>query len=88
MIRLHITAEGQTEQVFAKTVLTPHLAPFNVFVDARCVLTSKDKRAAKGIPWRFVELRQGEEGYSELAEGGQSPRVSIHHDVRPICFAR
>ena len=47
MIRLHITAEGQTEQAFAKRVLVPHLAGFDVFVDARCVLTSKDKRAAR-----------------------------------------
>lgn len=47
MIRLHITAEGQTEQRFAKDVLAPHLSRFDVFVDARCVLTSKDKRMAK-----------------------------------------
>lgn len=47
MIRLHITAEGQTEQAFVKIVLAPWLAQFNVFADARCVLTSKDKRAAK-----------------------------------------
>ena len=47
MIRLHITAEGQTEQEFARRVLTPHLTTFNVFADARCVLTSKDKRAAR-----------------------------------------
>mgnify|MGYP000908499211 CR=1 FL=1 len=47
MIRLHITAEGQTEQAFAKTVLAPHLAKFDVFVDTRCVLTSKHRRAAK-----------------------------------------
>ncbi|OQX29056.1 MAG: hypothetical protein B0D92_05810 [Spirochaeta sp. LUC14_002_19_P3] len=47
MIRLHITAEGQTEQAFVRTVLEPHLANFNVFVDARCVLTSKDKRPVK-----------------------------------------
>lgn len=47
MIRLHITAEGQTEQAFAKIVLTPQLASFHVFVDARCVLTSKDKRASR-----------------------------------------
>ncbi|WPD22893.1 MAG: hypothetical protein SD837_22265 [Candidatus Electrothrix scaldis] len=39
MIRLHITAEGQTEQSFAGKVLAPHLAGFGVFVDARCVLT-------------------------------------------------
>lgn len=47
MIRLHVTAEGQTEQAFVRSVLAPHLAQFNVFVDARCVLISKDKRAAK-----------------------------------------
>ena len=47
MIRLHVTAEGHTEQAFVKTILAPHLAGFNVFVDARCVLTSKDKRGAK-----------------------------------------
>ncbi|MDD4019996.1 DUF4276 family protein [Oligosphaera ethanolica] len=47
MIRLHITAEGQTEQEFAKKVLNPHLALFDVYVDARCVLTSKDKRASR-----------------------------------------
>jgi hypothetical protein len=47
MIRLHITAEGQTEQNFTKKILTPHLAEYHIFTDARCVLTSKDKRAAK-----------------------------------------
>lgn len=46
MIRLHITAEGQTELNFAKKVLAPHLAQFNVFVYPRSVLTSKDKRTA------------------------------------------
>lgn len=47
MIRLHITAEGHTEQAFVKTILAPHLAVYGVYADARCVLTSKDKRAAK-----------------------------------------
>ena len=47
MIRLHITAEGQTEKAFVDQVLTPHLAHFDVYTDVRCVLTSKDKRAAK-----------------------------------------
>jgi len=43
MIRLHIITEGQTEQNFVKSVLQEHLAGFNVFVNARSVLTSKDK---------------------------------------------
>ncbi|MBF0176730.1 MAG: DUF4276 family protein [Magnetococcales bacterium] len=47
MIRLHVTAEGQTEKAFVKAVLAPHLANHKVFADARCVLTSKDKRAGK-----------------------------------------
>jgi len=47
MIRLHITAEGQTEQNFVKRILAPHLASFQVFVDARCVLTSKDKLTSR-----------------------------------------
>jgi len=47
LTRLHVTAEGQTEESFAKNILAAHLAPLNVFADARSVLTSKDKRAAK-----------------------------------------
>ena len=47
MIRLHVTAEGQTEQAFVKQLLAPHLAEYGVVTDARCVLTSKDKRAAR-----------------------------------------
>jgi hypothetical protein len=47
IIRLHITAEGQTEQAFVKNVISPHLAAFNIFTDARSVLTSKDKKAHK-----------------------------------------
>jgi len=47
MIRLHVTAEGQTEQAFVKKVLAVHLAFQQVYADARCVLTSKDKRAGK-----------------------------------------
>lgn len=42
-IRLHITAEGQSEERFAKDTLVNHLSVFNVFPDVRCVLTSKDK---------------------------------------------
>ncbi len=47
MIRLHVTVEGQTEKAFVDIVLAPYLAGFDVYADARCVLTSKDKRAAK-----------------------------------------
>jgi len=47
MIRLHVTVEGQTEQSFVKKALTTHLGEYGVYADARAVLTSKDKRAAK-----------------------------------------
>ena len=54
MIRLHVIAEGQTEQNFVKRILAPHLALLNITAFARCVLTSKDKGAAKeyrgGVP--------------------------------------
>lgn len=49
-IRLHITAEGQTEERFVNRVLVPHLVPHSVWADVRCVLTSKDKRA--GVEYR------------------------------------
>lgn len=47
MIRLHITAEGQTEQRFVNEVLRPHLAGFEVYANVRCVLTSKDNRSSR-----------------------------------------
>ena len=44
-MRLHITAEGQTEERFVTEVLAPYLGDQAVWADSRCVLTSKDKRA-------------------------------------------
>jgi hypothetical protein len=44
-MRLHITAEGQTEERFVKQVLSPYLGERAVWADARSVLTSKNKRA-------------------------------------------
>ena len=46
-IRLHVTSEGQTEEAFVKRILARHLGAFNVFADARSVLTSRDKKAHK-----------------------------------------
>lgn len=43
MIRLHIIAEGQAELNFAKKMLAPYLAVFNIFVDARAVMTSRNR---------------------------------------------
>lgn len=41
MVRLHIVAEGQTEETYVNTELSVHLANFNVFADVRCVQTSR-----------------------------------------------
>ncbi len=49
-MRLHITTEGQTEERFVKNIIAPYLGERMVWTDARCVLTSKDKRA--GIAYR------------------------------------
>jgi len=49
-IRLHITAEGQTEERFVKEVLAPYLVERAVWADARCVLTSKNNRL--GVEYR------------------------------------
>lgn len=43
MTRLHIIAEGQTEQKFVREVLAPYLWSLNIVTDSRCVLTSRDK---------------------------------------------
>lgn len=75
MIRLHITAEGQTEQRFAKMVLAPHLCPYQVFVDARCVLTSRNKRQGK-------EYRGGLVSYARAKEDIQR---WLKEDKQPEC---
>ncbi|HOG51106.1 MAG TPA: DUF4276 family protein [Lentisphaeria bacterium] len=58
MIRLHITAEGHAEQAFVRKVFAPHLALFGIAVDARCVLTSKDNRAAKEYRGGLLSYRK------------------------------
>ena len=40
-IRLNFVVEGQTEEAFVKQILSPYLAGFEVWVQARCVLTSR-----------------------------------------------
>ena len=49
-IRLHVTAEGTTEERFVKDVLAPYLGERQVWADARCVLTSKNNRL--GVEYR------------------------------------
>ncbi|MEO5376473.1 MAG: DUF4276 family protein [Magnetococcus sp. DMHC-6] len=46
VIRLHVTAEGPTEELFVNKILVDHLGDFNVSTDVRAVLTSKDNKAS------------------------------------------
>lgn len=46
-IRLHIIAEGQTEEKFVKHTLSEHLGSFQISTDVRRVFVSRDKRHAK-----------------------------------------
>jgi len=57
--RLHITAEGQTEESFVKNTLTDFLGDYNISTDVRCVLTSKDKHR------RDIEYRGGITNYAK-----------------------
>ena len=41
MMRLHVTAEGRTEEAFVNRTLAPHLVKFGVYADVRCVTTSR-----------------------------------------------
>lgn len=44
MRRLHVLAEGQTEEAFVNQVLAPHLAGHGVVADVRCVTTRRDRQ--------------------------------------------
>lgn len=74
-IRLHVTAEGPTEASFVKNILAGHLALSHVFADARTVLTSKDKKAAK-------EYRGGLVSYQKAKADIQT---WMKEDNRPEC---
>jgi hypothetical protein len=43
-VRLHFIVEGQTEETFVNRVITPHLATYSIWGDARCVMTSRKHR--------------------------------------------
>lgn len=45
MIRLHIIAEGQTEEEFVNTILTEHLGYFNISTDVHCITTKRTKNS-------------------------------------------
>ncbi len=49
MARLHVIAEGQSEETFIKRVLAPHLWNFDVWPDVTLVTTSRKKRKKGGV---------------------------------------
>ena len=44
MVRIHLFVEGQTEQTFADTVLKPHLANFDVFMQKPVLIAHAHKK--------------------------------------------
>jgi len=78
MIRLHITAEGQTEERFVNSLLVPHLSRYDVFPDVRCVLTSKDNRGNH-------EYRGGFRRHSAYATVKRDIMAWIKEDNNPEC---
>jgi hypothetical protein len=48
MIRLHVIAEGQTEETFVNRVLASHLGGFEISTDVHCITTSRQR----GRPFR------------------------------------
>jgi len=57
MIRLHIVAEGQTEEEFVNSVLALHLGTLQIVTDVRCIETSRNRRRI---------FRGGFLGYAQL----------------------
>jgi len=62
MRRLHVLAEGQTEEAFVNQVLAPHLAGFGVVADVRCVTTRRDRhrpdRVFRGGVREFAKVQR------------------------------
>lgn len=59
MIRLHVVAEGQTEEAFVNRVLALHLANFDVVADVRCITTSRrGGRPRRGGMQAYEKMRR------------------------------
>lgn len=48
MIRLHILAEGQTEEEFVKSILSDSLGNYNISTDVHCVTTNRKLKKRGG----------------------------------------
>jgi len=59
LIRLHVVAEGQTEEAFVNQVLKKHLSRFRVYVDVRCVETSRKRgRVFRGGVLNYDQVKR------------------------------
>jgi len=76
MIRLHVTAEGQTEERFVNRIIVPHLSRYAVFADVRCVLTSRDT---------FGEFRGGFRRKQAYAAVRKDVQAWMTEDNNPEC---
>ena len=73
MVRLHLFVEGQTEQTFADTVLKPHLANFDVFMQKPVLIAHAHK---KGKVHRGAKKFPGDaERYPDPTQGGSGNDV-------------
>lgn len=57
MIRLHIIAEGQTEEEFVKSILAEHLANFDIVTDVHCITTNRKKKNRGGAV-SYVKIKE------------------------------
>jgi hypothetical protein len=56
MIRLHIIAEGQTEEEFVKSILTEHLGNYHISTDVHCVTTNRKlKKRGGAVSYEKIE---------------------------------
>jgi len=57
-VRLHVVAEGQTEETYAKTVLVPHLSHFEIYASVRAVETGRRRgKTYRGGIRTYAKLR-------------------------------
>jgi hypothetical protein len=57
MIRLHIIAEGQTEEAFVNRLLVNHLGAFDISTDVHCVTTNR-KLKKRGGAVSYEKIKQ------------------------------
>jgi hypothetical protein len=57
MVRLNITVEGASEEVFVEEMLRPHLLDFGKYVEVRQILTNRKQKIRGGMP-SFKKIQQ------------------------------